>query len=177
MGSFGDDDDDGPEEDEEEYKVSRNYGRNKHEGGEERRKEDQRARHRDMYGDRGRGEEGGGKDERRRDKDKDKNENYEKSDGKENGQPTALTNPIAKVGMDVVANLGRSGGVYIPPFKLARMMKDIEDKSSVEYQRMTWDALRKSINGLVNKVNATNGESHCNTHRTTSCKNTTLYSI
>ncbi|MCD7453455.1 hypothetical protein HAX54_020996 [Datura stramonium] len=55
-----------------------------------------------------------------------------------------------------LAKLGRSGGVYIPPFKLARMMKDIQDKSSVEYQRMTWDALRKSINGLVNKVNAAN---------------------
>ncbi|XAR60402.1 hypothetical protein NMG60_11033761 [Bertholletia excelsa] len=54
------------------------------------------------------------------------------------------------------ANLGRSGGVYIPPFKLARMMKEVQDKSSVEYQRLTWDALRKSINGLVNKVNATN---------------------
>lgn len=54
------------------------------------------------------------------------------------------------------ANMGRSGGVYIPPFKLARMMKEVEDKSSVEYQRLTWDALRKSINGLVNKVNATN---------------------
>ncbi|CAN4093801.1 unnamed protein product [Withania somnifera] len=55
-----------------------------------------------------------------------------------------------------LAKLGRSGGVYIPPFKLARIMKDIQDKSSVEYQRMTWDALRKSINGLVNKVNAAN---------------------
>ncbi|KAF8403851.1 hypothetical protein HHK36_011957 [Tetracentron sinense] len=54
------------------------------------------------------------------------------------------------------AKLGRSGGVYIPPFKLAQMMKEVEDKSSVEYQRLTWDALRKSINGLVNKVNATN---------------------
>ncbi|CAN8240485.1 unnamed protein product [Cochlearia groenlandica] len=52
--------------------------------------------------------------------------------------------------------LGKTGGVYIPPFKLARMMKDVEDKSSVEYQRLTWDALRKSINGLVNKVNASN---------------------
>lgn len=52
--------------------------------------------------------------------------------------------------------VGRSGGVYIPPFKLAQMMKDVQDKSSVEYQRMTWDALRKSINGLVNKVNASN---------------------
>ncbi|KAE8680715.1 MIF4G domain-containing protein / MA3 domain-containing protein isoform 3 [Hibiscus syriacus] len=54
------------------------------------------------------------------------------------------------------ADLGRSGGVYIPPFKLARMMKETQDKSSVEYQRLTWDALKKSINGLVNKVNATN---------------------
>ncbi|CAM8892905.1 unnamed protein product [Rhodiola kirilowii] len=54
------------------------------------------------------------------------------------------------------ANLGRSGGVYIPPLKLARMMKEVEDKSSIEYQRLTWDALRKSINGLVNKANATN---------------------
>ncbi|KAH7842782.1 hypothetical protein Vadar_009223 [Vaccinium darrowii] len=58
--------------------------------------------------------------------------------------------------VEPVANLGRSGGVYIPPFKLARMMKEVEDKGSVEYQRLTWDALRKSINGLVNKVNATN---------------------
>ncbi|KAK7333683.1 hypothetical protein VNO80_30460 [Phaseolus coccineus] len=54
------------------------------------------------------------------------------------------------------SNLGKSGGVYIPSFKLAMMMKEVQDKSSVEYQRLTWDALRKSINGLVNKVNATN---------------------
>ena len=54
------------------------------------------------------------------------------------------------------SKLGKSGGVYIPPFKLARMMKEVQDKSSVEYQRLTWDALRKSINGLVNKVNAAN---------------------
>ncbi|KAG6744280.1 hypothetical protein POTOM_052996 [Populus tomentosa] len=52
--------------------------------------------------------------------------------------------------------LGKTGGVYIPPFRLARMMKEVEDKSSIEYQRLTWDALRKSINGLVNKVNASN---------------------
>ncbi|KAK1280885.1 hypothetical protein QJS04_geneDACA017705 [Acorus gramineus] len=47
-------------------------------------------------------------------------------------------------------------GVYIPPFKLARIMEEIEDKSSDAYQRLTWDALRKSINGLLNKVNVTN---------------------
>jgi pre-mRNA-splicing factor CWC22 len=27
-----------------------------------------------------------------------------------------------------------------------------KDKSSAEYQRLSWDALRKSINGLINKV-------------------------
>ncbi|CAA3013923.1 pre-mRNA-splicing factor CWC22 homolog [Olea europaea subsp. europaea] len=64
--------------------------------------------------------------------------------------------PEANSGTGMPMNLGRSGGVYIPPFKLARMLKEIDDKSSVDYQRMTWDALRKSINGLVNKVNATN---------------------
>ncbi|KAI3817692.1 hypothetical protein L1987_11489 [Smallanthus sonchifolius] len=36
------------------------------------------------------------------------------------------------------------------------MMSEVQDKSSIEYQKMTWDALKKSINGLVNKVNATN---------------------
>ncbi|CAD6270179.1 unnamed protein product [Miscanthus lutarioriparius] len=51
---------------------------------------------------------------------------------------------------------GRMGGIYIPPFRMAQMMRDVEDKSSPEYQRLTWDALKKSINGLVNKVNATN---------------------
>jgi pre-mRNA-splicing factor CWC22 len=32
------------------------------------------------------------------------------------------------------------------------MTRDINDKASVEYQRLTWDALRKSLNGLINKV-------------------------
>jgi pre-mRNA-splicing factor CWC22 len=40
----------------------------------------------------------------------------------------------------------------VPPFKLAQMMAAAQDKESAAYQRMTWDALRKSINGLVNKA-------------------------
>ena len=40
----------------------------------------------------------------------------------------------------------------MPPFKLAQMMAAAEDKESAQYQRLTWDALRKSINGLVNKA-------------------------
>jgi pre-mRNA-splicing factor CWC22 len=47
---------------------------------------------------------------------------------------------------------GKAGGVYIPPFKLAMMMKNVQDKSSIEYQKMNWEALKKSINGLINKV-------------------------
>ncbi|CEG35375.1 mif4g domain-containing protein ma3 domain-containing protein isoform 1 [Plasmopara halstedii] len=54
---------------------------------------------------------------------------------------------------------GRTGGVYIPPFKLAQLRK-LEEKnlepSSEETQRRTWDALRKSLNGLINKVNVAN---------------------
>ncbi|XP_021719609.1 pre-mRNA-splicing factor CWC22 homolog [Chenopodium quinoa] len=76
--------------------------------------------------------------------------------GEEPAKPqTQSTTANMNPGGDL-STLGRTGGVYIPPFKLARMMKEIEDKSSVEYQRLTWDALRKSINGLVNKVNAIN---------------------
>lgn len=49
---------------------------------------------------------------------------------------------------------GRTGGVYIPPFKLAQMQKEaaVMGKATKEYQRMAWEALRKSINGLINKV-------------------------
>jgi pre-mRNA-splicing factor CWC22 len=36
------------------------------------------------------------------------------------------------------------------------MMAGAADRESAQYQRLTWDALRKSINGLINKVNAAN---------------------
>lgn len=50
------------------------------------------------------------------------------------------------------ATTGRTGGVYIPPFKMRLIEKSIKDKESKEYQRLTWDALKKSLNGIVNKV-------------------------
>jgi len=34
------------------------------------------------------------------------------------------------------------------------MLAESSDRSSAAYQRLTWDALRKSINGLVNKARA-----------------------
>ncbi|KAI0528080.1 hypothetical protein F5B22DRAFT_18524 [Xylaria bambusicola] len=50
----------------------------------------------------------------------------------------------------------RSGGVYIPPARLRALQAQITDKASTEYQRLAWDALKKSINGLINKVNVSN---------------------
>lgn len=51
----------------------------------------------------------------------------------------------------------RSGGVYVPPARLRAMQAAAsQDKSSAEYQRITWDALRKSITGIVNRVNIAN---------------------
>ena len=49
--------------------------------------------------------------------------------------------------------LTRTGGAYIPPARLRMMQAAISDKSSVAYQRISWEALKKSINGLINKVN------------------------
>lgn len=52
----------------------------------------------------------------------------------------------------IMAISTRSGGVYIPPARLRMLQAQIEDKESEAYQRMTWEALKKSINGLINKV-------------------------
>lgn len=50
----------------------------------------------------------------------------------------------------------RSGGTYIPPARLRALQSQITDKTSKEYQRMAWEALKKSINGLINKINVSN---------------------
>ncbi|KAH0646499.1 hypothetical protein KY284_034383 [Solanum tuberosum] len=88
-------------------------------------------------------------------KDKNREDNIQEDGALKASEVSKVQKQDGNLNVDT-AKLGRSGGVYIPPFKLARMMKEVQDKSSVEYQRMTWDALRKSINGLVNKVNAAN---------------------
>ena len=48
------------------------------------------------------------------------------------------------------------GGAYIPPARLRMMQAQITDKASQQYQRIAWEALKKSINGLINKVNVSN---------------------
>jgi pre-mRNA-splicing factor CWC22 len=50
----------------------------------------------------------------------------------------------------------KTGGAYIPPAKLRMMQAQITDKSSAAYQRIAWEALKKSIHGHINKVNTGN---------------------
>lgn len=52
----------------------------------------------------------------------------------------------------------RSGGVYVPPARLRAMQAAAAaaDKAGAEYQRLAWDALRKSLTGIVNRVNVAN---------------------
>ncbi|MBW0534460.1 hypothetical protein O181_074175 [Austropuccinia psidii MF-1] len=65
--------------------------------------------------------------------------------------------PAPKLEMQKIAAT-RSGGAYIPPARLRAIQAEmaVEDPTSSEYQRLRWDALRKSINGLINKVNVAN---------------------
>jgi pre-mRNA-splicing factor CWC22 len=75
--------------------------------------------------------------------------------------PTAEPAARASRSIDLITggpSGGRTGGVYVPPFKLAMMRKAMGavDKSSQESQKQSWEALRKSINGLINKVNVSN---------------------
>ena len=78
------------------------------------------------------------------------------SNGLSNGPQSSVTD-IAKAKSDYERLLNtRSGGAYIPPAKLRALQAQFTDKNSKEYQRMAWEALKKSINGLINKVNTSN---------------------
>lgn len=50
----------------------------------------------------------------------------------------------------------KTGGAYIPPARLRMMQAEITDKSSAAYQRISWEALKKSIHGYINKINTGN---------------------
>ena len=51
----------------------------------------------------------------------------------------------------------RTGGAYIPPARLASLQRNLsEDTHSPAHQRVYWEALKKSITGLVNKANTSN---------------------
>ena len=51
------------------------------------------------------------------------------------------------------------GEKYIPPYKMNKIIAEIRTKNdtkSEEYQKIMWDLLSKSINGIINKVNVSN---------------------
>ncbi|KAJ1658093.1 pre-mRNA-splicing factor cwc22 [Dispira simplex] len=48
------------------------------------------------------------------------------------------------------------GGAYIPPAKLRMMQQQVTTRTSEAYQRLNWEALKKRINGTINKVNTAN---------------------
>lgn len=50
----------------------------------------------------------------------------------------------------------KTGGAYIPPAKLRMLQAEITDKSGTAYQRIAWEALKKSIHGYINKINTSN---------------------
>ena len=46
----------------------------------------------------------------------------------------------------------------MPPFKMRALLEDLKskEKTSLEHQKYMWEMLRKSINGIINKVNTSN---------------------
>lgn len=62
--------------------------------------------------------------------------------------------PAQKRTVDLLTS--KTGGAYIPPAKLRMMQAEITDKSGAAYQRISWEALKKSIHGYINKVNTSN---------------------
>lgn len=69
-------------------------------------------------------------------------------------QPKKLEPARVKKNIDLLTM--KTGGAYIPPAKLRMMQAEITDKSSEAYQRISWEALKKSIHGFINKINVDN---------------------
>lgn len=44
----------------------------------------------------------------------------------------------------------------MPPRRAALMQRELPEMGTEAYQRLSWEALRKSLNGLINKVNTSN---------------------
>ncbi|KAH7354460.1 pre-mRNA-splicing factor cwc22 [Plectosphaerella cucumerina] len=108
------------------------------------------------------------RDRDRNDRDRDHRDNRPRREGADNYRPAPRqrTPPpppkteeekqaIAKAEYEKLSSM-RSGGTYIPPARLRALQAQITDKTSKEYQRLMWEALKKSINGLINKVNYSN---------------------
>ena len=61
--------------------------------------------------------------------------------------------------VNTIEILTSKGGIYIPPYRMNQIISKIReknDKNSEEYQHVMWDLLKKSLNGIINKVNISN---------------------
>ncbi|XP_076749922.1 pre-mRNA-splicing factor nucampholin [Xylocopa sonorina] len=74
----------------------------------------------------------------------------------EKKETNAADEAIERQNRTVEMLTSRTGGAYIPPAKLRMMQAEITDKSGAAYQRIAWEALKKSIHGYINKVNISN---------------------
>lgn len=95
--------------------------------------------------------------DRRRNDDNEKRSKRDKSKSKskepESQNKEAITTKEQKT-VDILTS--RTGGAYIPPAKLRALQAEITDKTSAAFQRIAWEALKKSIHGFINKVNVDN---------------------
>ncbi|CXJ26470.1 pre-mRNA-splicing factor CWC22, putative [Plasmodium berghei] len=66
-----------------------------------------------------------------------------------------------KIANITTEDIGRTGGIYIPPFKLERLQNEITNEKGTVYQKNEWMKLKKKINNIVNKVNIDNIEEIC----------------
>lgn len=71
--------------------------------------------------------------------------------------------PLTRDEADYWMNKTRTGGAYIPPARLARLQQQHEQSSDSAlfshdeaFQRQTWEALKKSLTGITNRVNTQN---------------------
>ncbi|XP_062390163.1 pre-mRNA-splicing factor CWC22 homolog [Sardina pilchardus] len=150
-----------PENNESRRSRSRSGSRSRSPRGRYERSRRSRDRDRDRYYDRERYERRTSRDrERERRSSRDRDLEYRRRgrspSPSQNDKPNAEEPPVKKKKEELDPILTRTGGAYIPPAKLRMMQAQITDKSSLAYQRMSWEALKKSINGLVNKINVSN---------------------
>lgn len=87
---------------------------------------------------------------------KDRNRERSRSPRKRTQTPELPKQPEPAKVKKVDLLTSKTGGAYIPPAKLRMMQAEITDKSSEAYQRISWEALKKSIHGFINKINVDN---------------------
>ena len=81
----------------------------------------------------------------------------EKAEGKKGGKAKEKEKGFGTMAEFAKLTSSHSGGMYMPPARLrALQAAAAQDCNSAEDQRLSWNALRKSITGIANRVNMGN---------------------